>query len=104
LVVSICALDRASRGRAECVDGPEALINGTKINVDAYLVVLESNEGESKTRVTAEPELKRNVKSCLWESVTRSANLARSVRLARTIHGRERGVSQVSKLGGVAYH
>jgi hypothetical protein len=34
-----------------------------ELNVDTDLVVLESNERKSKTRVAAEPELKRNVKS-----------------------------------------
>ena len=57
LVVSIGALDRARGGGGKGVDGPEALINGAKVDVDADLVVLESNEGESKARVLAEPEL-----------------------------------------------
>jgi hypothetical protein len=93
LVVSIGALDRARGGGGKGVDGPEALINGAKVDVDADLVVLESNEGESKARVLAEPELEGNVEGGLRESVTRGANLAGSIRLARTIDGRERGVS-----------
>ena len=36
---------------------------GSEFNVDLDFVVLESNEGKSKTRVSAKPELKRNVKS-----------------------------------------
>jgi len=104
LVVGVCALDGPRCGGCEGVDGPEALVNGAKIDVDADLVVLESNEGESKPGVLAEPELERNVEGGLRESVTRSANLARSVRLARTIDGRERWVSQVGELGGVADH
>ena len=104
LVVGVGALGRAAGGGGKGVDGPEALINGAKIDVDADLVVLESNEGESKTGVAAEPELKRNVEGGLREGVTRSANLAGSVRLARTIDGRERRVSQVGELGGVADH
>ena len=67
-------------------------------------MVLESNKGKSKSGVATEPELKRNVKGCLREGVTRSANLAGCVRLARTIDCRERGVSQVSELSGVSYH
>ena len=104
LVVGVGALDRAAGGGGEGVDGPEALVNGAKINVDADLVVLESNEGESKPGVLAEPELERNVEGGLREGVTRSANLAGSVGLARTIYRRERGVSQVGELGGVADH
>jgi len=104
LVVSVGALDGPRGCGGKGVDGPEALIDGAKIDVDADLVVLESNEGESKARVLAEPELERNVEGGLRESVTRSANLARSVRLARTIDGRERGVRKVGELGGVTNH
>ena len=104
LVVGVCALDRTTAGWLEGIDGPEALIDRPKIDVDADLVVLKSNEGESKSGVATEPELKRNVKGGLGEGVTRSANLTRSVRLARAIDGRERGVSQVGELGGVSDH
>ena len=104
LVVGVGALDRAACGGGEGVDGPEALVNGAKINVDADLMVLESNEGESKPGVLAEPELEGNVEGGLREGVTRSANLAGGVGLARTIHRRERGVSKVGELGGVADH
>ena len=104
LVVGVGALDRAAGGGGEGVDGPEALVNGAKINVDADLVVLESNEGESKPGVLAEPELERNVEGGLGEGVTRSANLAGSVGLARTVHRRERGIGKVGELGGVADH
>ena len=104
LVVGVGALDRAAGGGGEGVDGPEALVNGAKINVDADLVVLESNEGESKPGVLAEPELERNVEGGLRESVTRGANLAGCVGLARTVHRRERGISKVGELGGVADH
>ena len=67
-------------------------------------MVLESNEGKSKTGVLAEPELKRNVKSGLRERVTRSANLSGGVSLARAVDVRERRVSDVGELGGVADH
>ena len=104
LVVGVGALDCAGGGGGEGVDGPEALVNGAKINVDADLVVLESNEGESKPGVLAEPELERNVEGGLGESVTRGANLAGCVGLARTVHRRERGIGKVGELGGVADH
>ena len=46
-------------GGASCGNGA----SGSEFNVDLDFVVLESNKGKSKTRVSAEPELKRNVKS-----------------------------------------
>jgi hypothetical protein len=45
----------------QCGNSPQALINRTDIKVDLDLVVLKSNQGKSKTRVGAEPKLKRNV-------------------------------------------
>ena len=104
LVVGVCTLDGPACGGREGVDGPEALVNGAKIDVDADLVVLESNEGESKPGVLAEPELKGDVEGGLGEGVTRSANLAGSVRLARAIDGGERRIGKVGELGGVADH
>jgi hypothetical protein len=54
-----------TRGKSGISYSPEALINRTKLNVNLYLVVLESNKRKSKTRVVAEPELKRDVESGL---------------------------------------
>jgi hypothetical protein len=90
--------------RREGVHCPKTLINGTKVNVDTNLVVLESNEGKCETRVLAEPELERNVESGLGEGIARGANLARSVRLTRTIDVGEGRVRKVSELGGIANH
>jgi hypothetical protein len=59
-------------------NSPQALINRSDIKVDLDFVVLESNKGKGKTRVGAEPELKRNIKGSLRKSVTGSANLTRS--------------------------
>jgi len=64
-------------------DGPQALVNGADVKVDLDLVVLKGNQRKGKTRVGAEPELKRNVKGSLRKSVTRSANLTRSKRVTR---------------------
>jgi len=58
-------------------------------------VVLKSNERESKTRVLAEPEMERNVKGGLRESIARGTDLARSIRLARAINIRERRIGDV---------
>jgi hypothetical protein len=103
LVVSLAYLDRATV-RREGVDRPEALINGTKIDVDTDLVVLKSNEREGETGVLAEPELERNVEGGFRESISGRANLARGVRLARTIDVGEGRIRKVSELGGVANH
>ena len=46
-----------------CTVTTNNISGGTEFNVDFDFVVLESNEGKSKTRVSAEPELKGNVKS-----------------------------------------
>jgi len=92
-------------GRGKGLHGPEALANGAEINVDLDLVVLEGNEGESQTRVAAEPEKKGNVKGGLREGVAGSAHLARSTgSRARARDGREGGVSDVGELGGVSDH
>ncbi len=103
LVVGLAYLDRSGVGR-EGGDRPEALINGAKIDVDADLVVLESNEGERKTGVLAKPELERDVEGGFREGIARSADLARGVRLARTVDVGEGGVGEVGELGGVANH
>jgi hypothetical protein len=42
-------------------DSPQALINRTDIKIDLDLVVLESNQRQSKTGVGAKPELKGDI-------------------------------------------
>jgi len=103
LVVSGIELLVAAGG-SDGTDSPQALVNGADVKVNLDLVVLEGNEGEGQTGVAAEPELEGDVEGGLGESVTRSANLARSVGVARTIHIGKRGVSDVSQLSGVANH
>jgi hypothetical protein len=82
----------------------QALVNGADVKVNLDLVVLKSDQRKSKTGVIAEPEKKRNVKGGFWESITRSAYLARSRAVARAIHWGERRISQEGKLGGLANH
>ncbi len=67
-------------------------------------MVLKSNEGESQTGILAEPELERNVEGGLRESIAGRANLARGVRLARTVHVGERRIRKVSELGSITNH
>ena len=88
----------------QCGNSPQALINRADIKVNLDLVVLESNQRESKTGVGAKPELERHVKGGLRKSVTGSANLTGSQGVARGLNIRERGVSDEGKLGGVTNH
>ena len=85
-------------------NGPQALVNGADIQVNLHLVVLESYQRQRKTRVSAEPKLKGNVKSSFGESVSGSTYLTRSQRVARTIHVGERRIRDEGKLGGVTNH
>jgi hypothetical protein len=112
LVVSSVDTTTGSRRRrdgggttaAERANGPQALIDGTDIEVNFDLVILKSNQRKSKTGVTAIPELEGDVKGGLGESIAGSANLTRSISLARTIDGVERGVGDEGELGGVSDH
>jgi hypothetical protein len=89
---------------AERTDSPQALINGTNIEVNLDFVILKSDEGKGKTGVTAVPELEGNVESSLGQSIAGSANLTRGICLTRTIDGIERGIGDKSQLGGIANH
>ena len=103
LVVSRGNLD----GGTSVVEGghsPQALLDGADIKVNLDLVILKSDEGKGQTGVAAEPELKGDIQSGLGESVTGSANLARSVGVARAIDVVEGGVGDEGQLGGVADH
>ena len=103
LVVSGVHLLGAGSGNQRA-DGPEALVDGTNVEVDLDLVVLKGDQGKGKAGVAAEPELEGNVESGLGQGVTGSANLTRGVGVARAINVGERGVGDVSQLGGVADH
>jgi len=89
----------------DAVDGPEALADGAEIKVDLDLVVLEGNQGEGKSRVPAEPELKGHVEGGLREGVAGSANLGGRARgSAGARNTGEGGVRDVRKLSGVSNH
>ncbi len=91
-------------GSAQAGHSPQALLNGADVKVNLDLVVLKGDEGKSQTGVAAEPELEGDIEGGLGESVTGSANLARSVGIARTINVVEGGVGDEGKLGGVTDH
>ncbi len=103
LVVSSVHLLGAGSGNQR-TDRPEALVDGANVKVDLDLVVLQGNQGEGKAGVAAEPELEGDVEGGLGQGVAGSANLTRGVGVARAINVGERGVGNVSQLGGVADH
>jgi hypothetical protein len=104
LVVGGSDLHGRTGGVVKAGHGPQALLDGTDIKVDLDLVVLKSDEGKGQTGVAAEPELKGDIEGGLGESVTGSANLARSVGVARAVDVVEGGVGDEGQLGGVADH
>jgi hypothetical protein len=67
-------------------DGPQALIDGTDIEIDLDFVVLKGDQGQSKAGIAAVPELEGNIEGGFREGVAWSANLARSVALTRTVN------------------
>jgi hypothetical protein len=84
--------------------GPQALLNGADIKVDLDLVVLKSDKGKGQTGVAAEPELKGDIEGGLGESIAGSANLTRSVSIARAINVVKGGVGDEGQLGSVSDH
>jgi len=94
-----------SRSGSERLNSPQALTNRSEVNVDLDLVVLEGNQRQSQTGVSAEPEEEGDVEGGLRESFAGSANLAGagggSTRAVDVGEGR---VSDVGKLSGVANH
>jgi hypothetical protein len=104
LVVSGSDLHGGTGGAVQGGHSPQALLDGADVKVDLDLVVLKSDEGKGQTGVAAEPELKGDIEGGLGESVTGSANLTRSVGVARTIDVVEGGVGDEGQLGGVADH
>ena len=84
--------------------GPQALLNRADIKVNLDLVVLKGDEGKGQTGVAAEPELEGDIEGGLGESIAGSANLARSVGVARSVDVVEGGVGDEGELAGVADH
>jgi len=91
-------------GRVEAGHSPQALLNRADIKVDLDLVILKGDEGQGQTGVAAEPELEGDIEGGLGESIAGSANLARSVSIARAINVVEGGVGDEGQLGGVSDH
>jgi hypothetical protein len=95
-----------SIGSSGIIYSEKALTNGAEVNVDLDLVVLKSNKRKGKSWVAAEPELKRNVKGGLRESVAGGTALVDSAGRARTSYVRatSSGIYHVGKLAGVSNH
>jgi hypothetical protein len=85
-------------------DRPQALVDGANIEIDLDFVVLKGDQGQGKTGVTAVPELEGNIEGGFREGIAGSANLARSVALARTVNLIERGIGDKGEFGGVSDH
>ena len=80
------------------------VLEGIERQVDAHLVVLERNQRQRQTRVTAEPELQRDVQRVLGRA---AADLVGRVGLARravVVARRTTVDDQVRQLGHVAHH
>jgi hypothetical protein len=72
--------------------------------VDTNLVVLESDQGESKTRVAAEPELEGDVQSVLRGTVLDLVGRVRLARHAVIVAGLTALYEEVGELGDVTHH
>ena len=86
------------------VTAHRALVNGAKSKVDLDLVVLKGDQRKGKTGVGAVPELEGNVKGGLGKGVARSAHLAGSVGITRSIDLGEGRVGDEGKTSGVTNH
>ena len=93
-----------ARRTAERVDSPQEAVKSVQLNVNLHLVVLEGNKRKRETRVAAEPELERHVKSGLRKRAARHTRIARRTSLARDVNLRERRVGQVGELRGLPNH
>jgi len=73
LSVSCGGLVIGSARAVDIRDSEKAFIKRSEFDVDLDFVILKSNKGKCETGVTAEPELKRDVKSSFWKSTARGA-------------------------------
>jgi hypothetical protein len=92
-------------GSSQIVDSKEDLIRRAKLKVDTDFMVLKCDQRKSKSRVAAEPELKRDVKSRLWKCVTRGTDSCWDIHTcACRVNIGEFRIRKVCKLGGLANH
>jgi len=94
--------NRGTSTGSKGTNSPETLAERADIKVDLDLVILKSDKRKSKSRVSVEPEKKRNVESGLRESVSRSANLGRSTGSStRTRNRCKERISDIGELSSV---
>ena len=75
-----------------------------ELNIDADLVVLEGNQWDSKTWVSAEPELERDVEGLGWCTRSGSARVGELGTSARGIQGITTSVLHEDEIVGVTDH
>merc|ERR1711871_720176 len=96
LSVSISGLVIVSSAGGDITDSEKAFIKRSEFDVDLDFMILKGNKWKCETGVTAEPELKRNVKSSFGECLAWGADsLGNS---SETI------ISQVGQLSSVTNH
>ncbi len=75
-----------------------------EVHVDAHLVVLQSDQGDSQTRIAAEPELQGDVQSLHGSTSTRHAGVGQLGRSASGIQSHTLTVLQQNQVRSVADH
>jgi len=83
---------------------PAEVVERVELEVDANLVVLESNEGQSQTRVAAEPELQRDVQGVHRGARGDDLGGEGLTAIAIVVAARTALVQEVGELGDVADH
>jgi hypothetical protein len=97
-------LDRRGRGRGAGLLVVAAVDPLLELHVDAHLVVLERNQRDCQARVTAEPELQRDVQRLRRGARARSARVGQLRTGARGIQGVTLGVLHQHQVVRVADH
>ena len=101
--IANAGLDGSDRGGLGSV-GPHEVLEGVELEVDTDLVVLEGDEGESKTRVAAEPELEGDVQGVLRGAVLNLVGSVGFTASAVIVAGLTTLDEEVGELGHVANH
>ena len=106
--VDVVDVERRSQegldGRGRSALGIHAVDPLLELHVDAYLVVLEGDQRDRQTRVTAEPELQGDIQRLRRRARTRSARVRQLSTRARGIQGVSLRVLHQDEVVGVADH
>ena len=98
------ALDGGGRGCTSALLIVAAVDPLLELHVDAHLVVLEGDQGDGQTGVTAEPELQRDVEGLGRGARTRGARVGQLSTSARGIQSITQGVLHQHEVMGVTDH